>query len=309
MSMPRNRTDHVSDIVAFWVGGPLTHYEHLSLRSFAAREYPVNLYTYEPDLDPPLGVTLQDARDVLPLAGLAEALIERRAFALLSDIIRYRLLASGPTGRTWIDADVVLLADRLPDEPYLFAWQDPALINGAVLRIPSGSPLLTGLLDAVDGLDADEAVAAGWGTFGPQLITRMAAEHGLSARAQLPGSLYPIYYRQTWRMFDPGSAEWCARATDGAFAIHLWNEIIRRAGLREVRPPDGSFLAQLFARNGIDAPATSVSRRDLRRWAADIDAEQRSALYRIRRRARKRAKRSMRRLRSALRPIKRILRR
>lgn len=299
----------MSDIVAFWVGGPLTHYEQLSLRSFASCRYPVNLYTYEPNLDAPLGVTLRDARDVLPLAGLAEELIERRAFALLSDIIRYRLLASGPAGRTWVDTDVVLLADRLPDDPYLFAREDSALINGAVLRIPSGSPLLTGLLDAVDGLDADEAVAAPWGSFGPRLITRIAAEHGQSSIAQPPGSLYPIHYRQTWRMFDPGSAEWCARATDGAFAVHLWNEVIRRAGLRGVRPPDSSFLAQLFARNGIDAPVTSVSKRALRRWAADIDAEQRSALYRIGRRARKHAKGSTRRLRSALRPIKRILRR
>ena len=295
----------MTDVVAFWTGGPLSHYEQLSLRSFARRGYPVNLFTYEQDLDAPSGVALRDAREVLRLGGLAEELIERRAFALLSDIIRYRLLASGPVGRTWVDTDVVLLSDRLPEGPYLFARESTTLVNGAVLRLPSGSPLLSDLLTAVDGLNADAAVAAPWGTFGPKLLTRLVLERGLEEHAHPSATLYPIHHRQTWRLFDPNSSGWCARATEGSVALHLWNEIVRRAGLRGARPPEGSYLAELLERNGIDVAAPPVSRRAVRRWAVHIDAGQRTPLDRARRRIRKRARRSMGRLRAALRPLRR----
>jgi len=261
----------MTQYVAFWTGGPLSAFERLSLQSFTRRDHVTHLYTYEFELEAPPGVQVQDARDVLPLDGLAQSLIERKAFALLSNVVRYRLLASGPTGLTWVDTDVVLLADDLPNAETICAYESPGRVNGAVLRSPPNSALTERLIEAVDGLDADEALARPWGTYGPRLITQLVSELSLEKAVLPQRSIYPIHFKQTWRIFDPESTAWCHAATADAAAIHLWNEVIRRSGFRSHRPPEGSFLMQLCVDHGVEVTGPTMSKRELRRWAAKID--------------------------------------
>lgn len=283
----------MSEVVTFWTGSPLSRYEQLSLASFARRNHAVKIYTYEPELITPNGVELRDANEILPLSGLAADLIERGAFALLSDVIRYRLLRAGLMERTWVDTDIVLLSDDLPAGEYLFAWEGPKMVNSAVLRAPSESVLLNRLLGAVAGLDAHDAVAAPWGSFGPKLLTRFVDELGLKSHALFPHTLYPIHYSQVWRLFDPASRDWCLSVTHQASALHLWNEFIRRAGLRDRRPPDESFLAELFAENEIEWDAAPVRESEIQQWAKEIDPSQQPLFNRVRKRLRKLAKRSI----------------
>ena len=299
----------MTDIVSFWTGGPLTPYEQLALRSFARRGHTVKLYTYETSLAAPPGVELQDAREALPLGGLAQELIRNRAFALLSDVVRYLLLDSGPSGRTWVDADVVLLADRLPTSEYLFAYEDGHYINGAVLRIPREGDLLRQLLKMVEQMNPGEAITAPWGTYGPRVITQLVKALGLEPLALQPQSVYPIHYSQTWRLFDPASVSWCREAVSESFGLHIWNSYIARAGFRERTPPRGSFLAELFDINEIECDAQPIRRSEIRKWAPQIDATRRSSSYRAKKRFRKFRKRRIRpineRIRSLLRPVKR----
>jgi hypothetical protein len=50
----------------FWAYGKLSKLEELSLISFVKQGYEVNLWTYGDMPNPPKGVFVKDARDILP---------------------------------------------------------------------------------------------------------------------------------------------------------------------------------------------------------------------------------------------------
>ena len=277
----------MTDIVSFWTGGPLTPYEQLALRSFARRGHSVKLYTYEADLQAPSGVELRDARDVLALSGLGEDLIEARAFALLSDVIRYRLLKDGTVGTTWIDTDVLLLTNDLPNSTYLFAFENKKWLNGAILRVPPDSRLASELIAATDGITAQSALAQPYGTFGPRLITESVRRLQLEGSALPSDSLYPINFQQIWRVFDAASFDWCRTATSNAFALHLWNAVISTAGFAGRAPQNGSFLHQLFVDNTVQPDGEPLTSGELHDWARRSDPTMFPLGQRLRRQAKK----------------------
>lgn len=273
----------MSRYFTFWTGGPLSPVEELSITSFVRRGHRPTVFTYEDDLRVPDGAVLEDARTVIPLGGLAQACIEARRFALLSNFIRYRVLALGY--EVWFDTDVVLLADRLPEGAYVFGRQDDldddASFNGAVLGVPGDSALLT-RLSAVPEAEAFPLVRSSqWGTFGPKLLTRHIRALNLVEHALPVEVLYPIHFRQTWRMYDPNSLDWCRDQTHRASAIHLWNEVTSASGLKDLAPPEGSFLAELYRMNGVTHPGRTVTRRELDRWSKRLEPSRRSLIERL----------------------------
>jgi len=246
----------MSEFVAYWDGGALSAYEQLSLLSFARRGHDVHLYGYSEPQGAPEGIILRDAAKVLPRDERTEALLEHRAFAKVSDLIRYSLLRE--PDRTWIDVDVILLQDDLPSGPSLFAREDAVHVNGAVLRLAPDSELLRRLLEETDGVPAETLLDADHGIIGPLLLTRVVGELGLNHLALPPAVLYPIASRDLWRMFDPHEVDWCNRALRGAASLHLWNEFIRRADLKGKRPPRGSWLHRAMCEYGVSMPRRGI---------------------------------------------------
>lgn len=273
----------MSRYFTFWTGGPLSPVEELSITSFVRRGHRPTVFTYEDDLRVPDGAILEDARAVIPLGGLAQACIEARRFALLSNFLRYAVL--GQRDAVWFDTDVVLLADDIPEGDYVFGRQDhlddDASFNGAVLGLPPTSALLQ-RLNAVPQEQALRVISTGeWGTFGPKLLTRHIRDLNLVEHALPVEALYPIHFRQTWRMYHPESLDWCLDQTHQSSAIHLWNEVTSASGLKGLAPPTGSFLAELYRMNGVTHPGRTVTHRELDRWSKRLEPSRRSLIERL----------------------------
>lgn len=223
----------------------LSPYTRLCLYSFARRGYSVKLYAYTRDLEIPDFVRLQDADKVVPAGRVFENAGRKAAgsFAMFSNLFRYTLLTKNET--IWVDSDVILLGERLPEMPVLYGWEDEERthINGAILSLPRASGILSTLLSECSG--APETLI--WGQWGPKLITRVARELDLDGEALPASRLYPVGWRDALAPFAPGCCAAVQAATCDSDTIHLWNEVLRRhlPTYPEIGPASGSFLASL----------------------------------------------------------------
>ena len=119
-------------LFAFWSFAPLTYIEHLCLNSMLAAGHPVDLYTYDDDLEAPAGVRLRDAREVLPRERVM--FYRNGSPSLFANLFRYAGLQRGLG--TWVDMDVLLLRSIADMGEVIAGWEDGMLINTAVLRLP-----------------------------------------------------------------------------------------------------------------------------------------------------------------------------
>jgi hypothetical protein len=243
-------------MVTFWAGGDLSHFEQLCLRSFLSKGHEVELYSYERPRGSPTGVTHREAAEFLPLDDVVRELLRLGLFARVSDILRYRLLAQ--PSRTWVDVDVHLVSEDLPAGEILFGHEDEHYIANGVLRLQPDSELRQRLVEATSRLDVATAASGDHGAFGPLLLTRLVDELMMRDFAVPPRTLYPIPSRDVWRLFDPQQRKWVQEALEGSAAFHLWNDFLRRARLRSVRPPRGSWLDRAMRSEGIAVPSESV---------------------------------------------------
>lgn len=246
---------------AFWDGGPLGPYEQLALASFAATGAAVAVHTYTDDLEVPAGVTVHDARAVVPEERM-------RSFpggiTHFSNHFRYRLLAS--TATVWFDTDPVLLdPTRLPASELVFSVQQDGLVNTALLGLPAGSPAAEELARRSD-LPPETPLS--WGALGPRLLTEVLTEHGLVGHA-LPGELvYPLGHDEIWRVFEDDPQGRCREAIAGAATLHLWNQYLKKLGLKDRAPAAGSVLADLADRAGVTFDLPPI-RPGEARWASE----------------------------------------
>lgn len=223
-------------------------YEHLCLSTFVRAGVRVQVFTYDEALDVPDGTVRIDGRDVLDSAAVFENPQQRGSFAAFSNVFRYQLLQMQDT--TWIDTDVMLVGPGLPDRPYLMGYEDERYVNGAVLAAPRDSPFLAYLAREAAAIDPAKVR---WGQLGPRLITRAVEALGLQGQVLPMEVLYPIAGPDVWRLFDPQSTDEVRGRIDGASTVHLWNEVIRRAGrVKGARPPRGSYLDEEFRALGVD---------------------------------------------------------
>jgi hypothetical protein len=255
---------------ALWADGDLRYIERLCLTSAVAVGHEVDLFTYGSIGNVPAGVSLRDAREVMP-ERLMLKYESHDSVALGADIFRLMLQQQGRG--CYIDCDVLLLRP-IPDEPYIFGWQSPDSINNAVLKLPSNCPIIPDILGMLDakplivpwqprlrrwktrarallsrGITAPEK--AKWGTFGPRALTYFAGRHGLDHHAKPIDVFYPVPYAAAGNIFRP--AEVATRhCTSNTLAVHLWNTVIRP--YLELAPLPGSFIAQHCSRLGVADP-------------------------------------------------------
>jgi hypothetical protein len=240
------------EFASFW-HGQLNPFAYACLATFPRAGASLRLYSYDPKLDVPPGVRLEDARLVCP----DESLIRRYtangkpSIATFSDMFRYKMIQM--TGRCWVDADIICLTNpSFAAEAYIFCRQadtvSTLLVNNAVLRLPRAEGALAELVaTAESAVDSDQK----WGALGPFLLTPVLTRHGLYDRALDPRVCYPIEPEQFWKLFLPGWRDSVAEKARDACMLHLWSEAIRWSGYDlSVCPPEGSYLHERFQEVG-----------------------------------------------------------
>jgi hypothetical protein len=264
------------EFASFW-HGPLNPFAYCCLASFPRAGARLSLYSYDPKLDVPPGVRLEDARLVCPDESVVRRYIVngKPSIAAFADMFRYRMIQE--TGRCWVDADIICLTNpSFAAELYVFCRQADAvstlLVNNAVLRLPPCEPALSELVAT-----AESAAGANqkWGALGPFLLTPVLTKHGLYDRALDPHVCYPIEPEQFWKLFLPSYRDRVAEKVRGASMLHLWSEAIRWSGYDfSFCPPDGSYLHECFRTVGALDRFNGVANEDeVRRLMARQIAE------------------------------------
>ncbi|WP_336067698.1 hypothetical protein [Nitratireductor rhodophyticola] len=259
------------NINTLWIGGNLGAIEILSAQSFLEAGHDVVLYSFEEIKNAPTGVKNVDAEQIIRRED-ADKLRYRKtgSYALASDYFRFLLQRKGRGA--WADLDMVCLKPVSFEKDIVFGRESAVYINGALLYAKPDHPVIEGALSffAKDIIppwtrrrDANrlrlkswllgktiEPATLPWGTFGPKAITYLARKHDAFDMAEPEDVFYPIHFKDAPYLYDPSRSfeEFCTERTR---TVHLWNEVLRSAGLKDARPPIGSPLAKLMNRFGV----------------------------------------------------------
>lgn len=226
----------------------------------------MHLHAYDELVGVPDGVTLIDARTILPANSIFHH-EKSGSIAAFADLFRYRLLFE--KGGIWADTDMICLQPLHYDTPEVFGWMDSELINNALLGLPKGHAIAKWMAECCENpnrwlpydsrrtrrrklkrrLFLGRRGNIAWGEYGPQGFTQAANHFGIANRAQPFWHFYPLHYKQWRAIFDGslvGNADFLAKSK----AIHLWNEMFRRERNfdRNAQFPADSCFEQLWHR-------------------------------------------------------------
>ncbi len=287
-------------IASFWTGAPLSFFEQVCLKSFAAHGHRTVLYSYMPDLNTPPGVELADAADILPEpADFGYS----GGFAQFADIFRINMIKK--TGATWVDCDVACMRP-MPDTPYLFAMAGRWMGN-AVLGLPQDSPALDYLVELFNAkdlvlppdwpwrhllpddiksqdtadqgfrIDAEARKVLPYMTFGPVALSYALAKTGEDKHQSPWHYFYPVlpillrrnYFRPRLGRFE--------LADDVVSVHHIGGKPFRNKfrSLGEfVLPHDYSFIGQLCKKHGINPADAPLHVNPTDKVEEDIDTDE-----------------------------------
>ncbi|NND55254.1 MAG: hypothetical protein HKN56_09840 [Gammaproteobacteria bacterium] len=232
-------------IRTLWVGDSLSTIERLALASFVYHQHDVELYTYNEVKGVPDGVTVRDANRILD-GSLIFTYKSRPSYAAFANWFRYRLLHEH--GGIWIDTDVVCLKPFEFSGPLIAGREEYGRVNCAVLGGEPGHPLFAALAQQCENpndflpydtpkqkrrkvfrryLQGNQRGNLKWGETGPGGLTSAMQHTGLFDIALPVTAFYPVHSRCWDTIFDltyPDPAKFFPES----YAIHLWNEMIRR---------------------------------------------------------------------------------
>ncbi|MDQ1209805.1 hypothetical protein QE380_002728 [Acinetobacter baylyi] len=250
-------------IHALWIGKKLGLISRSCLQSFVMRGHKVHLHTYDEIEDIPSGVVRVDANIIIPSKKIIKH-NETGSYALFSDIFRYELMRN--VEGIYVDCDVYCLKPlTIPEHGYLLGFEDDNWINGAVLKIPKDSELLSSLLAAAYDpkfippwyssskqfkLKTKKILGIGttiadmpWGVIGPKAITYFVREYNKTDVIQPIDIFYPVHYQCISQLCD-SNLDINDITTSRTSAIHLYNEMLRGINLENLEP--NSTLARML---------------------------------------------------------------
>lgn len=254
---------------SLWVGDRLGYLEQLCFVSALGQGHEVTVYSYTPESlqGVPDGVEIRDAREVMPEQRLVRY-SDTGSFALGANFFRYCLLEKGLG--YWIDADVYLIKPLNFSEKFVLGWEDQSKINNAILLLPSDSEIVHDLCNlprnnvrppwfgpkrslqyfiARMRKGVVRVQDLPWGTYGPEMLTYLAKKHKIAERAQKPGVFYPVGWPDARRLYGPAEQIQAMIGPDTC-AVHMYNGAL--FGLRDKKPPQGSYIELACRKYGID---------------------------------------------------------
>ncbi|HYC90762.1 MAG TPA: glycosyltransferase [Thermoanaerobaculia bacterium] len=240
-------------IQSLWIGGELSPMERLAIASFLQHGHRFELYVYDEVRNVPAGTTLRDAGEILPRERVFRYR-EHDTVSGFSNFFRYRLLLE--RGGWWVDTDVVCLRPFDFAGEHVFASEparDGSTPASCVIRAPRGSAAMQ---LAWERCDARDASSLRWGETGPRLVKEVVAECGLEEYVQPSAVFCPLPFH-AWRSIIEGPPP---RFGEPTRAVHLWNDMWRRAGARKDDVPAGTLYAELIARALGDRETCSAPR-------------------------------------------------
>lgn len=208
-------------IQGLWIGmlGPL---EQLSMASFIAHGHEYHLYCYEHPGAVPAGVTVKDARDILP----QEAVFtyakgkEKGGYSAFADLFRYKLLAE--KGGWWADTDVICLKPFHTDADYVFASEHTRMFGTkmciAVMKSLADSPVFTACYESAAKHDPKTLRFA---QNGAPIVTKWMKHYGLQKAVAAPETYNPINWWNSAVLAKSGSASLLNQMQDG---LHCYAE-------------------------------------------------------------------------------------
>jgi hypothetical protein len=220
-------------IQMLWVEGRLSRLERLSLASFLACGHPVDLYTYGLDNDPPPGVRVLDAGNILPRSKCFRDKTTEGygSLATFSNLFRFTLLYEH--GGIWCDADTVCLKPLSFAEgmPMFFSSEHAmeqahgksrilAKTNCGAIKVPPRHQVMEICLEKYHRLDLDKKQ---WGEAGPGVVRSAVEEAEATQYVLRPEIFCPVPWWETTSLLFGA-----ATIAPHAYAIHFWNEIFRR---------------------------------------------------------------------------------
>lgn len=243
-------------IQSLWVGPRLSTMERLSIESFLAHGHRYTLFVYGEVENVPDGTELADANEILPSSRLF-LYRDYATYSGFSNAFRYELLHA--RGGWWADTDMICLRPFDFDAEYVFATEPKrgtALITSGVIKAPRASESMRFAAETCASKDPERLA---WGEIGPRLVAETVARFELERFVVAPEVFCPLGYGEWERVLDPQPPA----LPESAFAVHLWNEMWRRAGRNKDEVYDaGSLYERLKARysRGTTSAAETASR-------------------------------------------------
>lgn len=225
---------------------PLNVWERCSMQSFADHGHEMVLFSYD-RLEVPQGVRLESAADIISTEERDKFFaLALGLYSQFSDFFRYELLRQH--GGWWIDTDVLCKSPTLPSQPVVVGETRPGKLCGAIMRFPSGHPVLGEACDYCRS-HLDILADSHRTVIGPILMSDLFKEHPIVVSdIEL---FYPIRGKDVWKLGEPESAGAVQGAIASSPMVHWFQEFFRAAGLpRDLLPPAGSFLADAFMSHG-----------------------------------------------------------
>jgi hypothetical protein len=233
----------------FWHGN-ITLYEYACISSFVKNNFKVQVFAFDDNLKIPAGATLRFAGDIMPKEQLYSYTLsgQKGSMAGFADAFRLHLLKKKEGW--WFDADVLCLKDvsvfveNVRSKPKLLSmgYQNSKYINNAVIYADDDS-FVESMLNRLKSLGN----TVQWGEIGPRLITEIINRFGYMDYVDPVEKYYPIDNVDLIKLFDPEFNSWSHTKVNNAYAVHLWNDVLRRFCIpKNVLPPDGSYLYEII---------------------------------------------------------------
>jgi mannosyltransferase OCH1-like enzyme len=220
---PLNGTNKI--IQGLWIGPELSALEQLSIDSFLQNGHEYHLYVYDQPKNVPAGTVIRNASEILPSSRIFQYR-EYQSYAGFANFFRYKLLLE--RGGWWVDSDTVCLKQFDFPEEHVFATEiakELEVINCGAIKTPKGSPAMAYAWGVCQTKNPEQLV---WGETGPRLMGEAVRMFSLEGYAKPHYTFCPISYSEWDKVLDPEVEIVCG---EGTYAIHLWNEMWRKAGL------------------------------------------------------------------------------
>jgi hypothetical protein len=128
------------------------------------------------------------------------------------------------------------------------ARQVDGLVNNAVLRFERRHPVMLRCIELAE----EKGRSVRWGDTGPLLLTRVMQELGETQGIFDPSVCYPVDHLHALDVLRPSALARVTARSDGSQFLHLWNQMLKQAGVRKTcLPPRGSLLRRLVERHQI----------------------------------------------------------